>query len=87
MLCTHSKISNIINVNKLLQLLLNLHEVIEQKGEAGKVVESKFEQLSDELYTMLVNHIQVSSFCLFFLYFNLSSVVFSLIFKHISIIV
>lgn len=41
------------------QLLANLHELIEQKGEAGKVIESKLQSMSDDLHSVLLQHIQV----------------------------
>ncbi len=33
--------------------------MIEQRGEAGKVIESKLQQISDELHSTLTQHIQV----------------------------
>ncbi|ODN04727.1 Leucine-rich repeat-containing protein 16A [Orchesella cincta] len=43
---------------KAKQLLVNLHELIEQKGEAGKVIERKLQSLADDLHGMLSQHIQ-----------------------------
>lgn len=42
------------------KLLVNLHELIEQKGEAGKVIEKKLQSLADDLHGMLSQHIQVT---------------------------
>ncbi|XP_035702195.1 F-actin-uncapping protein LRRC16A isoform X3 [Folsomia candida] len=46
------------NSERAKQLLANLHELIEQKGEAGKVIESKLQSMSDDLHSVLLQHIQ-----------------------------
>lgn len=44
------------------QILLSLHEMIEQKGEAGKAIESKLLNLADELHAVLNQHIEVGNY-------------------------